>query len=205
MSQFKLKERVFYSSKYFPTIVNMKEERSIETVINISAKIVSLSTLELAIHCNSFYIKFINASYKIIKELTTNDALVYEKYQEWILILEINLQIRKSWFKPVFQGLYQQARKNGNEELLGLLQRDNFSQQIQLKKSKIMNNTMVEFYKGQYYKAIEKWEEMALLGKQPLENLLKTVNLLHELKCYYEIATFVVWTYTNFSEDVSDF
>ena len=54
-------------------------------------------------------------------------------------------------------------------------------------------------------KAIEKWEEMALLGKQPLENLLKTVNLLHELKCYYEIATFVVWTYTNFSEEVSDF
>ena len=204
MSQFKLKERVFYSSKYFPTIVNTKEERSIETFINISAKIVSLSSLELAIHCNSFYIKFINASYKIIKELTTNDVLVYEKYQEWILILEVNLQIRKSWFKPVFQGLYQQARKNGNEELLGLLQRDN-SQQIQLKTSKIMNNTMVEFYKGQYYKAIEKWEEMALLGKHPSENLLKTVNLLHELKCYYEIATFVVWTYTNFSEDVSNF
>ena len=178
----------------------MKEERNLETNINISTKIVSLSSFELATRCNSFYIKFINASYKIIKESTANATLVYEKYHQWILILENNLQIRKSWFKPVFQGLYQQARKSGNEELISLLQINH-----QLKKPKIMNNTMVEFYKGQYYKAIEKWEEMALLGKQPLENLLKAVNLLHELKCYYEIGTFVVWTYTNFSEEVSPF
>ena len=176
----------------------MKEERNIEILFGVCDKLITLSMLDLAIQCTSFYIKFINATYKILKKMT-GEEILYEKYSQWISTLETNLQVRKSWFKPVFYGLYQQAKKNGNEELFNLLQKD-FSNYES--RTKMVNNAMVQLYKGQYFKAIATWEEMALLGKEPLENLVKVVDLLHQLNCYYEISTFVVWSYTNFNEEV---
>ena len=63
-------------------------------------------------------------------------------------------------------------------------------------------NTNVFLYKGQYSKAITQWEELALLGKQPEENLLKVMKTLIDLDCFKELATFISWIFTNFTNQV---
>ena len=133
---------------------------------------------------------------------TTNDyMLLYTYFTDWILRLECTLKLRKSWFKPIFLSLHEKAQKCKNDKLIDLLITNHADVLNQSKMQ--MSNPMLDFYKGNHTKAIAKWEEMALLGKQPLENLLKTADLLHELKCYYELSTFVVWAYTNFATEVS--
>ena len=52
-------------------------------------------------------------------------------------------------------------------------------------KNKNLNpNPSVFLYKGQYSKAITQWEELALLGKQPEENLLKVMKTLIDIDCF---------------------
>ena len=63
-------------------------------------------------------------------------------------------------------------------------------------------NTNVFLYKGQYSKAITQWEELALLGKQPEENLLKVMKKLIDLDCFKELANFISWIFTNFTNQV---
>ena len=63
-------------------------------------------------------------------------------------------------------------------------------------------NSNVFLYKGQYSKAITQWEEMALLGKQPEENLLKVMKTLIDIDCFKELANFISWIFTNFSNQV---
>ena len=63
-------------------------------------------------------------------------------------------------------------------------------------------NPNVFLYKGQYSKAITQWEELALLGKQPEENLLKVMKTLIDLDCFKELANFISWMFTNFTNQV---
>ena len=63
-------------------------------------------------------------------------------------------------------------------------------------------NINVFLYKGQYSKAITQWEELALLGKQPEENLLKVMKTLIDLDCFKELANFISWIFTNFTNQV---
>ena len=132
---------------------------------------------------------------------TNDDMLLYKYFTDWILRLEYTLKIRKSWFKPIFLSLHERAKKFKNDKLMNLLLTNHADVLNQSKM--LMSNPMLDFYKGNYLKAIAKWEEMALLGKQPTENLLKTADLLYQLNCYYELSTFVVWTYTNFDTEVT--
>ena len=64
------------------------------------------------------------------------------------------------------------------------------------------SNSNVFLYKGQYSKAITQWEEMALLGKQPEENLLKVMKTLIDIDCFKELANFISWIFTNFTNEV---
>ena len=70
-------------------------------------------------------------------------------------------------------------------------------------KNKNLNaNPSVFLYKGQYSKAITQWEELALLGKQPEENLLKVMKTLIDIDCFKELANFISWIFTNFNNQV---
>ena len=69
-------------------------------------------------------------------------------------------------------------------------------------KKNLYTNPTVFLYKGQYSKAITQWEELALLGKQPEENLLKVMKKLIDLDCFKELANFISWIFTNFTNQV---
>ena len=112
-----------------------------------------------------------------------------------------------SWFSPAFKALTHLAKDD--QDVMNLILQT--SQVVESINSKFKNenlnanpnpNTNVFLYKGQYSKAITQWEELALLGKQPEENLLKVMKTLIDLDCFKELATFISWIFTNFTNQV---
>ena len=120
-----------------------------------------------------------------------------------------------SWFSPAFKALTHLA-KDDQDVMNLILQTSQVVESINSKfKNKNLNanpnpnpnpnpnaNTNVFLYKGQYSKAITQWEELALLGKQPEENLLKVMKTLIDLDCFIELANFISWIFTNFTNQV---
>ena len=45
---------------------------------------------------------------------------------------------------------------------------------------------------------------LALLGKQPENNLLHVMKCLVDLECYTELANFISWAFTHFSDEVRE-
>ena len=108
-----------------------------------------------------------------------------------------------SWFSPAFKALTHLA-KDDQDVMNLILQTSQVVESINSKpQNKNLNaNTNVFLYKGQYSKAITQWEELALLGKQPEENLLKVMKTLIDLDCFKELANFISWIFTNFTNQV---
>ena len=110
-----------------------------------------------------------------------------------------------SWFSPAFKALAHLA-KDDQDVMNLILQTSQVVESINSKpQNKNLNanpNTNVFLYKGQYSKAITQWEELALLGKQPEENLLKVMKTLIDLDCFKELANFISWIFTNFTNQV---
>ena len=110
-----------------------------------------------------------------------------------------------SWFSPAFNALTHLA-KDDQDVMNLILQTSQVVESINSKpQNKNLNanpNTNVFLYKGQYSKAITQWEELALLGKQPEENLLKVMKTLIDLDCFKELANFISWIFTNFTNQV---
>ena len=81
----------------------------------------------------------------------------------------------------------------------------NVNKQLTASKSKVkitMAHPTVAFYQGQYSKAINKWQELALLGRNRDDHLRKICQCLLDLECYQELILFISWVYTNFSSEV---
>ena len=62
---------------------------------------------------------------------------------------------------------------------------------------------MVAFYKGQYSKAVIKWQEQAVFGNEVQENLFRISNLFCELGSFHELVIFITWSFSNFDKEVS--
>ena len=136
-------------------------------------------------------------NYDIFLKKTTTLILYFVEYVALFFI--------GSWFSPAFNALTHLA-KDDQDVMNLILQTSQVVESINSKpQNKNLNanpNTNVFLYKGQYSKAITQWEELALLGKQPEENLLKVMKTLIDLDCFKELANFISWIFTNFTNQV---
>ena len=138
----------------------------------------------------------VNYDFFFLKKTTT--LILY--FVEYVALFFIG-----SWFSPAFKALTHLA-KDDQDVMNLILQTSQVVESINSKpQNKNLNanpNTNVFLYKGQYSKAITQWEELALLGKQPEENLLKVMKTLIDLDCFKELANFISWIFTNFTNQV---
>ena len=73
-----------------------------------------------------------------------------------------------------------------------------FESSINLPKS----SPFLDICKGDFSKAVIKYQELALMGKEPEENLRKAAEIMLELGCFQELSIFITWAFTNFSQEV---
>lgn len=181
----------------------------------VKRSILVLSELPMSFKYVSFFVKLINRFTSIYAH-KVKDLMELLTFVHFCTVnLERALSIGHRWFIPSFAKIRKAASSKSNKEclnkeaLLATLSRKTHlitpslhSSQHPKPSQLTAAHPMVAFYKGQYAKAVLKWQEKALLGTQPEKNLIRVSNLLLELECHHEWALFISWTFSNFNQQV---
>lgn len=179
--------------------------KSLNAYVWLDKVIAVLARLELSWAFVAFFIKLVNGATKIFVKIVKDGFELLTHVSKWTLTLERSLNIHPSWFNPSFQAIYKAAVAFRNVELIKILEQ-NHSEAIIVKSKANLRwklNPMLAFYKGQYGKAIQSWQELALEGQNTEECLEKIIYCLFDQGCFQDMGFFISWSFDNFCPEVN--
>ena len=184
------------------SLKNLNYEGSIQCMRKIFC---ILPRLPLAFQFVAFFTRILNKAMPILISKLSKLTDFIQDFVSWTVSLESALNIRPRWLLPAVTLLYNKATKTQEKDVIEVITR-HYAPIIteKIPRMTFTDPAIVSFHKGQYSKAIIKWQENALLGKDVNLNLCRVVQLLMDQKCFYDLAVFVSWVFTNFKTDIFD-